>query len=105
MVSCFKQPAIRSRAYLAAAKDQPCIRCGREDKTTVAAHYCGLGAHQFGKGGSRKAGDLFVADLCHGCHSEMDSYAGGNTIERSQEFLKLILLTVERRIHQGVLKL
>lgn len=104
-MSNFKVPAIRSRKYLGAAKEQSCVRCGVCDGTIVSAHYQGLEAHKLGRGGSRKVDDIFVADLCFSCHALMDSYEGGNTVERSQEFLLLILLTVKRRVHQGVLTL
>ena len=49
--------------------------------------------------------DLFVAHLCHTCHNLMDSYQNGNDIERSAEFLMLILLTQKRLIETGEIEI
>lgn len=91
----------RNRAYLDATEGLPCIRCKKQDGTVVPAHYSGFQAHYLGKGGGQKASDLAVADLCDACHREFDGYELGNTVERSQEFLILILRTLERRTQNG----
>lgn len=101
----FRQPRIESRKYLDAAEGQPCIRCGRQDDTVVAAHYCGLYSHRLGKGGGKKAHDHCTAHLCGRCHSYFDNYVDGNTEGRALEFLLLILETQTRCIGQGVMKL
>jgi ribosomal protein S27AE len=102
----------RSAKYLQAAKDQSCVNCGAADGTVVAAHYQGMRSHSFGKGTGHKVGDLFVADLCNSCHSSFDGHQMGNhpdrlmrKIDQSEQFLFLVLKTIERRVAQGVLKL
>lgn len=96
----FRQPRIESRKYLDAAKDQPCIKCGRQDGTVVAAHYCGLYANRMGKGGAKKVHDHCVAHLCGVCHQYFDTYRDGNTDGRAVEFMLLILQTQARMIEQ-----
>lgn len=63
----------RSRKLLDLAEGQPCMNCGAEDGTVVAAH-SNLSRH--GKGKSIKAHDCFVAFLCHRCHSWLDQGCG-----------------------------
>ena len=92
----------RNRAYLNTAKDEPCIKCGRNDGTVVAAHYSGLGAYALGKGMGTKVFDLATAHLCSRCHAEFDNYQDDNTIERSQEFLMLILRTLKKNVERGI---
>lgn len=92
------------------AKGQSCVRCGRIVDTVVGAHYQGLRASWYGKGKSIKPTDLAIADLCDLCHSHFDGY--GNTkhkltyeqkVDLSEEFLHCILLTLHRRVSQGVI--
>lgn len=59
----------RNRKLLDAARDQPCMCCGIQDGTIVAAH---SNQSRHGKGMSIKAHDCFIAFLCHRCHSELD---------------------------------
>ena len=92
----------RNRAYLNTAKDEPCIKCGRNDGTTVAAHYSGLGAYALGKGMGTKVSDAVTAHLCSDCHSEFDSYAAGNDERRSAEFLLLCFRTLLKNIDRGI---
>ena len=80
------------------AKDQPCVRCYKQDGTVVLAHYCGPRQHHMGKGMSIKGGDVYGAHLCAECHTYFDQYKDGNTVERSEEFLFLCLLTARRVI-------
>lgn len=57
-----------SRAkLLKAAKDAPCMACGIEDGTIVAAH------RNEGKGMGYKCPDYQVAYLCSECHYELDN--------------------------------
>ncbi len=51
-----------------AARDQPCIRCGRQDGTTVGAHYTGVRRLELGGGFGRKVHDMAMAHLCAECH-------------------------------------
>lgn len=103
---------IRSRKILDAARDQACVNCGRRDGTVVAAHYQGMRSHSLGKGTGHKVGDLFVADLCGGCHSVFDGHQIGNhpdpymrKIDQSEQFLFLVLKTIARRVEQGVIQI
>jgi hypothetical protein len=98
----FKQPIFRSRNLLDAANGQPCIKCGAIG-TTVAAHYQGKESSRLGKGFGIKPSDAATAELCQRCHAFFDGYETDNDYMRSQEFLMLVLLTIERRLHDGVL--
>lgn len=62
------------------------------------AHYSGPWQHRFGKGRGIKGDDIAAAELCMRCHKYFDEYESGNTIERSEEFLALCLLTNIRRM-------
>ena len=59
----------RNKKLLDAARGQPCMHCGIEDGTTVAAH---SNQAKHGKGMSIKAHDCFVAFLCFRCHAQLD---------------------------------
>lgn len=79
----------------------PCQRCGNDDGTIVGAHYFGPRRHALGGGMGIKCTDAAMAALCSKCHTHMDSYADGNTVERSEEFLFLIVLTHHRLLERG----
>lgn len=96
-----KQPIFRSRKYTNAADGQPCVRCGANDGTVVAAHYTGLRQHRFGKGRGRKCSDLLVADLCARCHQRFDVDIQRKSVEQSEDFLTCVLLTIIRRTENG----
>lgn len=98
-----RQPPIRSPKMLKAARGQSCVHCGSHDDTVVAAHYQGVGQGRLGKGGSQKPHDYATADLCRRCHEHFDTYAAGNDLEASFDFLMAILLTQERRWRAGVI--
>lgn len=93
-----------------AAKGQSCVRCGATDDTVVLAHYSGEWQHRFGKGMGIKGHDIAGADLCAGCHKFFDEYESqsgaseGWRTARSDEFLAACMLTVIRRIQQGIIK-
>ncbi|HHS83692.1 MAG TPA: hypothetical protein ENK38_02045 [Gammaproteobacteria bacterium] len=95
----------RDKKRLQAARNEPCVRCGREGETR-AAHYCGFRQHALGKGRSLKAADEATAWLCHSCddlfsESSYPRWEGGSkNIERSEEFLYLCVLTSIRRAEQ-----
>lgn len=95
---------MRSRKLLNAARDWPCIRCGTQDGTVVAAHYSGRYANLLGKGTGIKPWDHCVAFYCAHCHAEADSYAGGNSDERAVRFLIDILRTQKSLFDEGVLR-
>lgn len=91
---------------LNAAKDQACVRCRRNDGTTVPCHYTGVRRQAYGGGFGIKVRDLVVAHLCAQCHKEMDtdSRDKAHKWEHSEEFQHYILLTILRLLDQGVLK-
>jgi hypothetical protein len=64
-----KQKAYRSPKLLVAVRDAPCMHCGAEDGTVVAAHSNQL---RDGKGRGLKASDYRIAALCHICHFQVD---------------------------------
>jgi hypothetical protein len=102
---------MRSKKYLAAANGESCVNCGVRDGTVVAAHYTGLRQQQYGKGTGVKADDLFTASLCAACHSAFDQMKMSQLkdsylrkIDQSERFQHCVLMTIKRRIEQGVLK-
>ncbi len=106
-----KDVPIRSKKLLSAARGASCVNCGTRDDTVVAAHYQALRSHLYGKGKGQKPHDIFVADLCHKCHSAFDNYEVGDgvgmnkKIDASEQFQHLILKTIVRRIQSGIIKL
>ena len=62
-----KRVPIRSKAIRAAAKDEPCCICGRNDGTTV---FCHLDEGWAGKGMGQKADDIAGFFGCSICHYE-----------------------------------
>lgn len=104
----FPPKPYRNRALLDLAEGQRCVRCGKQDGTTVPAHFHGKWAHLFGKAGSQKISDLCVCHLCHECHDKFDSQtlaAGGwlNEDEKALEFMICIKRTERVLRHQGKL--
>lgn len=93
-----------------AARGQSCVRCGADDNTIVLCHYSGPWQHKFGKGMRIKGADIVGADLCAKCHKFFDEYETHSgvseqwRVERSEEFLAACMLTVIRRIQQGIIK-
>jgi hypothetical protein len=59
----------RNKYLLEVVRDAPCMACGAQDGTVVAAHSNQL---RDGKGRSLKAHDYRIAALCHSCHMELD---------------------------------
>lgn len=92
---------------LAGAKGQSCVNCGVSDGTVVAAHYNGLRSHILGRGTGHKPHDLCVADLCSRCHRKFDVEFGADSfekkIDKSEQFLFLIMQTLLRRISQEII--
>lgn len=66
----------RNAAVLREARRHPCQFCGRDDGTVVAAH---SNSQRHGKGMGLKAHDVYVAYLCHSCHSFVDQ--GGESAQ------------------------
>lgn len=59
----------RNKKLLEAVREAPCMHCGTQDGTVVAAHSNQL---RDGKGRGIKAHDYRIAALCFRCHSELD---------------------------------
>lgn len=90
----------RDRKLLDLARDMPCVMCGAQDGTTVAAH-SNLSEH--GKGWSIKADDCMTAWLCYRCHTELDQ---GNKMDREQKrdfTLTAICKTVQELWRRGLI--
>ncbi len=62
----------RDARLLRAVREAPCMMCGTQDGTVVAAHSNQL---RDGKGRSIKAHDYRIAALCYRCHGEIDQGA------------------------------
>ena len=109
-MSIFKDKPIRSKKLLSSARGESCVNCGARDDTVISAHYQGLRSSSYGKGKGQKPHDILVADLCHKCHTAFDQYDYGEgddfqkKIDRSEQFQHAILLTIIRRIREGVIK-
>ena len=69
----------RDARLLRAVRDAPCMMCGIQDGTVVAAHSNQL---RDGKGRSIKAHDYRIAALCFRCHGEIDQGAKMTKEER-----------------------
>lgn len=63
----------RNRKILDLAEDRPCMNCGAQDKTVVAAH---SNMQEHGRGHAHQAHDCYVAWLCWRCHSWLDHGSG-----------------------------
>lgn len=100
-----KRNPYKSRKLLDRIAELPCVRCGAMDGTIVPAHYCGEYQYLLGKGTGTKVTDAAVAALCSKCHAHMDQYKDGNNVERSEEFLYLIVLTHEALFKAGYLRI
>jgi hypothetical protein len=88
------------------AHDQPCVRCGVNDGTTVLAHYFGPRRGSYGGGMGVKGSDAVAAILCQKCHYHMDTLARDKERkwELSEEMLHCCALTWIRWVEMKVLK-
>ena len=92
-----------------AAEGRACVRCGRENGTTVLAHYQGPLSSILGKAKGLKPHDLAAAWLCFDCHRLMDRGEGAakalyTRAELAHEFAILCLKTVIIRYEEGQLR-
>ncbi len=69
----------RNRKLLDLADGAPCMNCGNQDGTVVAAHSNQL---RDGHGKGIKAPDHKICFLCYRCHSELDQ---GRSMTREQK--------------------
>lgn len=88
------------------ARDQRCVRCGRQDGSIVLAHYTGARRLSYQGGYGIKVNDICGAHLCGKCHLEMDTLSRDKTQKwlHSEEFLHLCMLTIMRLMEQGHLE-
>lgn len=88
-----------------APNGKPCIRCNARQDTTVGAHYTGYRRGSYGGGLGQKVWDLCMADFCDMCHEYFDrvSREKSKAIEHSEEFQHYVILTIMRRIDEGVI--
>jgi hypothetical protein len=88
-----------------APNGKPCVRCNARRDTTVGAHYTGMRRDSYGGGMSQKVWDFVMADFCDMCHEYFDrvSREKAKAIEHSEEFQHYVILTIARRIDEGVL--
>ena len=75
----------RNRKLTNLANGAPCMLCGIEDKTIVAAHSNLL---EHGKGKGIKSSDCFIAFLCNACHFDLDNDNRFNKTERRSLFFQ-----------------
>jgi hypothetical protein len=88
-----------------APRGKPCVRCNARRDTTVGAHYTGMRRGSYGGGMGQKVWDFVMADFCDMCHEYFDrvSREKSKAIEHSEEFQHYVILTIARRIDEGVL--
>jgi hypothetical protein len=72
MSALFKESRFENPRLLASARGKSCCNCGIEDGTVVSAH---SNKSEHGKGKGLKSHDIFIAYLCHRCHSYIDNQA------------------------------
>lgn len=82
--------AYRNRKLLDLANGAPCMSCGAQDGTIVAAH---ANWSDFGKGMSHKASDAAVAFMCFCCHAEIDQGSRLTKVERRGKWVEAALKT------------
>ena len=86
-----------SKALRDAARDRPCVLCGK-DGTTVLAHLPGR-FYRMPAGTGQKTHDWLGAHLCADCHTLMDS----DWRKDAQMRMMALCLTLERLFDDGVL--
>lgn len=68
----------RNKKLLEAVREAPCMHCGAQNGTVVAAHSNQL---RDGKGRGLKAHDYRISALCFTCHHELDQ---GNKLSKEE---------------------
>lgn len=90
----------RSPKLLRAAEGQPCMICGDNKGTTVAAH---ANSVALGKGTGIKVPDFYTAWVCGVCHALIDGRLGKLTkAEKWDMWVTAYLRTVKRWFEQEV---
>ena len=95
-VNFLKVPTYRSKRWLQAVAELPCVICFREG-ATQAAH------RNEGKGMGIKTDDCLTAALCVECHADIDQGASLTRQERRQRMDTAILMTVRALAQAGKL--
>jgi hypothetical protein len=91
-----KRVPYRNKKITQAAEGEPCTICGKNDGTTVFAHFNDAYA---GKGFGQKADDCAGFFLCHLCHVDVDAH-NGNEYDMRRAYYR----TIRRLIDKGVIK-
>lgn len=88
----------RSERWLSSVRAiELCVLCGRHG--VQAAHA------NCGKGMALKVSDCCTAALCPTCHADIDQYRGMSRDESRARMDRAIVLTVERMVLDGVLRI
>ena len=87
-----------SKKLLKAARDLPCMECGKQDGTVVAAH------RNESKGMGMKNPDWQVAYLCCECHYELDNGKTMTREERRAMWNRAYVKTVDYWFRNGLVK-
>jgi hypothetical protein len=89
----------RNKKLLELMRELPCMSCGIQNGTVVAAH---SNQSKHGKGLGLKAPDSLVAALCHSCHHELDN---GNKLSKEekrhfwdQAYIKTMQYLIEKEL-------
>lgn len=92
----------RSQTLLDAAEGKPCMICGANNGTTVAAH---ANSVALGKGTGIKVPDFYTAWLCDVCHALVDGRLGKLTKgEKWDMWVTAYLRTVKRWFTEEVVR-
>jgi hypothetical protein len=92
-----KRAEYRNKKITQAAKGEDCTNCGRNDGTTVFAHFNDGYA---GKGVSQKADDCAGCFLCHQCHLDIGGVAGSHEFELRRAYYRTIRILLDKGILQ-----
>lgn len=90
----------RDRKLLDLAEGMPCVMCGSQDGTVVAAHSNLL---EHGKGRGLKADDCMSAWLCYRCHAELDQGNKMSKAEKRDYTLTAICRTTQELWKRGLI--
>ena len=90
----------RNAKLLRAVREAPCMMCGIQDGTVVAAHSNQL---RDGKGRGIKAHDYRIAALCYRCHAEYDQGKTMNKTEKIDFAYRNNAKTLRRLLEEGFL--
>lgn len=99
MISFPKRVYVRSKTLMKACREIPCQHCGVDDGSIVAAH---SNSAEHGKGRSLKSSDIYVASLCHACHSALDQGSKLSKAERIAMWWSAHRKTVQELVRRGL---